>query len=72
MAAKFELPFAQMSHAIALVCTVAVALFLSPFGRIETERGGTLSFCNKLIHLSTFGSWIGVQLWVSFFAGSCV
>ena len=72
MAVKFEFPFAQTPHVIAFVCTVAVALLFSPVGKLEMERGGLLSYCNKLVHFATFGSWLGVQLWVTFFAGSFV
>ncbi len=68
MAAKFELPFTQPSTIVAFLCTLLIAVFVSPIG----QSGGldTFSTTVRLFHLFSFASWLGVQIWVTFFAGA--
>ena len=67
MPARFELPIAQRSHFVAFVCTLLVAVF--SVARLEIQKDGYVPFGIRLVHLATFSSWLGTQLWVSFIAG---
>ena len=70
MAVKFELPFTQNSHFVAIACVLVVAILLSPFGGLEKfDKSEMMTSLLRLAHLSCFASWLGVQLWVTFFAG---
>ncbi len=66
MAVKFELPLTQNSHIVAFICTLLVAIAVSPFGFGFNLSGHALV---RLLHLSTFATWLGVQVWVTFVAG---
>jgi len=67
MPAKFELPFTQPSTIVAFLCTLAVVVFISPLG--EIGRVDMLTTAVRLVHLFSFATWLGVQMWVTFFAG---
>jgi hypothetical protein len=71
MAVKFELPLTQNSTVVAFVCTLLVAVaFTLSFG---LESGGGDSVFGgilRLMHLGSFSTWLGVQVWVTFFAGN--
>ena len=69
MAVKFELPFTQTSHVVAFVCALLLAVVLSPVGNIQLSKGEIVADLVRLIHLSSFATWLGVQVWVTFFAG---
>lgn len=67
MAAKFELPFTQPSTIVAFLCTLVIVIFVSPLGDIG--RTDMLNSTVRLFHLFSFATWLGVQVWVTFFAG---
>ena len=69
MAVKFELPFTQTSHVVAFVCALLLAVVLSPVGNVQLSKGEIVADLVRLIHLSSFATWLGVQVWVTFFAG---
>lgn len=69
MAAKFELPFTQPSTIVAFLCTLLVAVFISPIGNFGVEKIGLLTTLVRLFHVFSFATWLGVQIWVTFFAG---
>ena len=69
MAVKFEFSFAQTTHAVALACTLLVAVLLSPVGGDWVNLGG-VALLVRLVHLSSFSAWFGTQIWVTFFAGA--
>ena len=72
MAVKFELPFTQYSHIVAFICMLLVAVFLSPVGNFDLDDVKLVTVLVRFAHLTTFSSWLGVQIWVSFFAGELV
>ena len=50
--------------------SILVALSsLSPRISEEIQRGAMSSTAIRLLHLYSFGTWIGMQFWVSFVAG---
>ncbi|XP_011404217.1 PREDICTED: transmembrane protein 205-like [Amphimedon queenslandica] len=73
MPVKYDLPFTQTSHLIALGSTtllVGVAIF--PFGASWSGSGGNQGawpVIVRVVHLGSFSGWFGTQLWVTFFAG---
>ncbi|XP_064382489.1 transmembrane protein 205-like [Halichondria panicea] len=67
MAAKFDLPFTQPSSIVAFLCTLIIVVFVSPIGQVG--RLDALSTAVRLFHLFSFAAWLGVQIWVTFFAG---
>ncbi len=67
MAAKFNLPFTQPSSIVAFLCTLIIVVFVSPIGQVG--RLDALSTAVRLFHLFSFAAWLGVQIWVTFFAG---
>ena len=69
MAVKFDLPFTQNSTIVAFICTLLVAIAVSPIGRMELGRAELTTTLIRLTHLTSFASWFGVQVWVTFFAG---
>ena len=71
MAVKFDLPFTQTSHVVAFVCTLLVAVALSPVGRWGDGGGKTdaATVLVRLAHLTAFAVWLGTQVWVTFIAG---
>lgn len=68
MAVKYELPFTQTSTMVAFMCTLLVAVALTL--RFEAGEGGLLGSLVSLLHLGSFSTWLGVQVWVTFFAGN--
>ena len=69
MPVRFELPFTQTSHVVALACTLLIAVSLSFVGRLELQKEGLVPLLVRLAHLAAFASWLGTQLWVGFVAG---
>lgn len=67
MPVKYELPVAQTSHLLALLCTVMVCL--SALWAEEGDKEGVWSLVVRLLHMGSFSGWFGTQLWVTFFAG---
>lgn len=69
MAVKFELPFTQTSTAVTFLCVLFIAIAFTV--KLEPELGdaGILGGFLRLLHLGTFSTWLGVQVWVVFFAG---
>ncbi len=67
MAVKFELPFTQTSTVVVFTCTLLVAV---AFSGLELGTMDTLGGLLRLLHLGTFSTWLGVQVWVTFFAGN--
>ena len=64
---RYDLPVTQTSSMVALVSTLLVLVsFTSSTNLNET---GLLGNFLKLIHLGSFSTWFGVQIWVTFFAG---
>lgn len=51
---------------LASVCVLAT---LSSRISEEIQRGKILTTAVRLIHLFTFGTWLGMQFWVTFIAG---
>lgn len=50
--------------------SILVALSsLSPRISEEIQRGAMFTTAIRLLHLYSFGTWIGMQFWVSFVAG---
>ena len=70
MAVKFDLPFTQTSTLVAFLIALLAAVALSPLGSF----GGDDIFPTllRLGHLFTFAAWLGIQIWVTFFAGKSV
>ena len=71
MAVKFELPITQKSTIVAFVLTLVLAVALSPLGKMEFGRDELFAGLLRLAHLFCFAAWLGVQIWVTFFAGKC-
>lgn len=69
MAPKFELPFSQPSHAVAITCALALAVFLTTSGYIGGDNQGLWRIVPRLFHILAFSMWLGTQFWVSFVAG---
>lgn len=70
MAVKFELPLTQNSTIVAFLCTLVVAVaFTFSFG-LEAGGNSLLGGVLRLVHLGAFSTWLGVQVWVTFFAGN--
>jgi len=72
MAPKFELPFTQPSHVVAIACALILAIFLTASGFIDNEnqsRQGLWRIVPRVFHLLAFSMWLGTQFWVSFVAG---
>lgn len=68
MAVKFELAVTQKLTAVAVLCSLVCAVVISTLrqqGGMSLLPGGTL----RLVHLGAFSTWLGVQVWVTFFAG---
>ena len=72
MAAKFELPFTQTSTIVAFLITLLAAVVLSPLGRLDLGKDELLASLLRLTHISCFATWLGSQVWVTFFAGEQV
>ena len=68
MAAKFEFPFTQNSTIVAFLCTLLIAIVLTM--RVELTDMALLETFLRLFHLGSFSTWLGVQVWVTFFAGT--
>lgn len=69
MVVKYELPFTQTSHVAAFICTLLVAVALSPVGNFDLRDAQLLVSLLRLVHLAAFSTWLGVQVWVTFIAG---
>lgn len=69
MAVVFDLPFTQNSTIVAFICTLLVAVAVSPIGRLQLGKEEMLTSLIRLSHLTSFAVWLGVQVWVTFFAG---
>lgn len=67
MAVKFELPMTQNSTIVAFMCTLLVAVAFT--FRLELGQASLLGGILRLVHLGSFSTWLGVQVWVTFFAG---
>ena len=67
---KFELSFTQTPTIIVFMCTLLLAVAFT----FELEQENTSVFASllKLVHLGAFSTWLGVQVWVTFFAGMMV
>ena len=74
MPVKYDLPFTQTSHLLALGSTVLVGVAMSPLGGWWGSEGGQGAWpvIVKVVHLGSFSGWFGTQLWVTFFAGKFV
>ena len=75
MAPKFELPFTQPALVIAIVCALAVSVFLTTNGYSGGDSQSLWRIVPRLFHILAFSMWLGTQFWVSFIAGklaSCV
>lgn len=70
MAVKFELPLTQNSTVVAFVCTLLVAVACT--FRLELGETSLLGGIFRLVHLGSFSTWLGVQVWVTFFAGRII
>lgn len=70
MAVKFEFWFTQTSHVVAFVCTLTVAVVLSTVRGFDLGPANMFTMLVRAVHLSTFGTWLGAQVWVTFFAGT--
>ena len=46
-----------------------LAIVLSPVGNVQLSKGEIVADLVRLTHLSSFATWLGVQVWVTFFAG---
>ena len=68
MAVKFELSFTQTSTMVVFTCTLLLAVALS-FFELEVDTQSAPASLLRLVHLGTFSIWLGVQVWVTFFAG---
>lgn len=68
MAVKFELPFTQTSTVVAFSCTLLLAVVLT--FKMDVEGKSLMTSLVKLCHLGAFSTWTGVQVWVTFFAGT--
>ena len=72
MAPKLELPLTQPSTLVAIICTLLVAV-AATFGLdLGGDRKELMEGLLKLVHLGSFSTWLGVQVWVTFFAGKNV
>ena len=69
MAAVFDLPFTQNATIVAFLVTLLAAVVLSPFGVLELGKGDVITTLLRLAHLFSFATWLGSQVWVTFFAG---
>ena len=69
MAPKFELPFTQNSTSVVFLCTLLVAV-AATFGLKLDGGQGIVGGLLRLLHLGSFSTWLGVQVWVTFFAGN--
>ena len=69
MAVKFELPITQNSTIVAFVLTLLLAVALSPMGRMEFGKDELFASLLRMAHLCSFATWLGSQIWVTFFAG---
>lgn len=67
MAVKFELPLTQNSTIVAFLCALLVAIAIT--FEFELEGQSLSAIFIRLAHLGTFSTWLGVQVWVTFFAG---
>lgn len=69
MAPKFDLPFTQQSHVVAITCALVLAIFLTTSGYIDSDSKGLWRIVPRLFHILAFSMWLGTQFWVSFVAG---
>lgn len=67
MAVKFELPLTQTSTVVAFLCTLLVAVAFT--SKLDLGGESLLGDILKFLHLGSFSAWLGVQVWVTFFAG---
>lgn len=72
MAVAFDLPFTQNATIVAFLITLLAAVVLSPFGVLELQKGELITTLVRLAHLFSFATWLGSQMWVTFFAGKPV
>ena len=72
MAVKFELPITQNSTIVAFVLTLLLAVALSPMGRMEFGKDELFASLLRMAHLFSFATWLGSQIWVTFFAGKII
>ena len=72
MAVAFDLPFTQNATIVAFLITLLAAVVLSPFGVLELGKGELITTLIRLVHLISFATWLGSQVWVTFFAGELV
>lgn len=70
MAVKFDLPITQHSTAVAFLCTLLIAVAFTVKLEPELGEAGILGAVLRLLHLGSFSAWLGVQVWVVFFAGT--
>ena len=69
MAPKFELPFTQPSHVVAIGCALLLAIFLSTSGYGAWDNTGVWRTVPRMCHVLAFSMLLGMQFWVSFVAG---
>lgn len=69
MAVKFELPLTQNSTIVAFLCTLLAAVAITLSLGLEPKENTLFSDVLRLLHLGSFSTWLGVQVWVTFFAG---
>ena len=69
MAVVFDLPFTQNATIVAFLITLLGAVVLSPFGLLELGKGELIDTLIRMVHLFSFATWLGSQIWVTFFAG---
>ena len=72
MAPKFELPFTQSSHVVAITCALALAVFVTTSGLGGSDSQGLWRIVPRFFHLLAFSLWLGTQFWVSFIAGELI
>lgn len=67
MPVKYDLPITQTSSMVAAVSSLIVAISLT--SSVDPMEANLLGNVMKMIHLGTFSTWFGVQIWVTFIAG---
>lgn len=67
MAVVFDLPFTQTSTIVAFMITLLAAVVLLPMNSFDGDE--LFPSLLRLTHLISFATWLGTQVWVTFFAG---